>query len=103
MNSDENSESETETTAFSGMALLVGDQWIDLASLLSALPVTEEEMQTPSHEQVAQLETLAEPLGKLALNLVADLLSPQAMEGQVTELPTAGLEALGIIAENTAA
>ena len=103
MNSDENSESETETTAFSGMALLVGDQWIDLASLLSALPVTEEEMQTPSHEQAAQLETLAEPLGKLALNLVADLLSPQAMEGQVTELPTAGLEALGIIAENTAA
>ena len=47
------------------------------------------------------MEALIEPLGKLAINLVEDLLAgPQAGNSRITELPTAGLEFLGTAAVN---
>lgn len=95
--SDEEPDPETETgkTGFSGMAVLAGDRWIDLGELLGALPAAEEETQDLTEEEAAWMETLIEPLGKLALSLAEDLLiGPEAKNGQVTELPTAGLEAL---------
>ena len=76
----------------------------DLADLLSALPGTESETQDLSDEQAAQMEALIEPLGDLALNLAMEMLTgPQAADRQVTELPSAGLEVLGITAMNPAA
>ena len=104
MNPEENPEPETETSAFSGMAVLIGDRWVDLAGLLSALPGTEEGAQNLSDEQAAQMELLMEPLGKLAVNLMKDLLTgTPAQDGKVIELPTAGLETLGIVAADPAA
>ena len=101
MNSDRNSGTETEAAGFGGLAVLAGDRWIGLDSLLSALPFTEEDTQSLSDEQVAQMETLIEPLGKLAICLVEDLLAgPQAGNSRITELPTAGLESLGNAAVN---
>ena len=104
MNPEENPEPETETSAFSGMAVLLGDRWVDLAGLLSALPGTEGGAQNLSDEQAAQMELLMEPLGKLAVNLMKDLLTgTPAQDGKVIELPTAGLETLGIVAADPAA
>ena len=92
---------ETEQAAFGGMALLVGDRWIDLAGLLADLPTAEDETQDLSDEQAAQMDAVIEQFGKLALDLVTGLLTGiEAQDGQVTELPTAGLEAmLGLTAE----
>ena len=103
MDPDEDPEMAAE--AFGSMAVLAGGRWIDLADLLSALPAADEETQDLSDEQAAQIEALLEPLGTLALDLVTDLLTggPQADDRQVIELPTAGLEALGIAAADPAA
>ena len=104
MITDENADSEAGTNAFSGMAVLMGNRWVDLADLLSALPGTESETQDLSDEQASQMEALIEPLGDLALNLAMEMLTgPQAADRQVTELPSAGLEVLGITAMNPAA
>ncbi|MBR6707998.1 MAG: M4 family metallopeptidase [Clostridia bacterium] len=93
---DPDEDPETAAEAFGGMAVLVGDKWIDLISLISALPAADEETQDLSDEQAAQIEALLEPLGTLALDLAADLLTggTQAEDMQVIELPTAGLEAI---------
>ena len=93
---DPDEDPETAAEAFGGMAVLVGDKWIDLAGLISTLPAADEETQDLSDEQAAQIEALLEPLGTLALDLVTDLLTggAQAEDMQVIELPTAGLEAL---------
>ena len=104
MNSDGNSGTETEAAGFGGLAVLAGDRWIGLDSLMSVLPFAEEETQSLSDEQAARIEALIEPLGKLAINLVEDLLAgPQAGNSRITELPTAGLEFLGTAAVNPAA